>query len=97
MPVARKSPVAESKVEKLKARARTKQQWLEKRLSTPPGSPEENLRRQHWIVDALHRVKRAKVRAMYRASLLDAYTQHLSTLELTLMSAAEEKSKAEKT
>ena len=33
---------------------------------------------------------------MYRASLIDAYTEHLSVLEMTLMRAAEEKdSKAE--
>jgi len=98
MPVTRKSQVLESRIERLKERGRTKQQWLERMLAAPPKSTSEGVRRQHWIHDALHRIKRAKARALYRASMLDAYTEHLSVLELTLMGAAEEKSaKSEKT
>jgi hypothetical protein len=58
-------------------------------LATPPKTSSEGLRRQHWIHDALHRIKRAKAQALYRATILDTYTEHLSVLELTLMGAAE--------
>jgi hypothetical protein len=90
MPVSRKSQGLESRIERLKERGRTKQEWLERMLSSPPATPAEGLRRRHWIHDALNRIKRAKAGAMYRASLLDVYTEHLSVLELTLMGAAEE-------
>jgi hypothetical protein len=97
MPVSRKTPGLESRIERLKERGRAKQQWLERMLAASPKTPAEGVRRQHWIHDALHRIKRAKARALYRASMLDAYTEHLSVLELTLMGAAEEKSgKSEK-
>ena len=89
MPVSRKPPVLEARIERLKERGRKKQQWLESMLSSPAATPSEGVRRQHWIHDALHRIKRAKAQAMYRASVLDAYTEHLSVLELTLMGAAE--------
>jgi hypothetical protein len=89
MPVSRKSPVLESRIERLKERGRTKQQWLERMLSSPAATPSEGVRRQHWVHDALHRIKQAKARALYRASILDAYTEHLSVLELTLMGAAD--------
>ena len=92
MPATRKAQVLESRVQQLKERGRTKQQWLERMLSSPTTTPSAGVRRQHWVHDALHRIKRAKARAMYRARLLDAYTEHLSVLELTLMGAAEEKS-----
>ena len=89
MPVSRKPQALESHIEELKQRGRSKQQWLEKMLASRAATPSEGVRRQHWIHDALHRIKRAKARAMYRASVLDAYTEHLSVLELTLMGAAE--------
>lgn len=95
MPVSRKTRLRESRIEEMKARAQAKQQWLEQVLSSPGPTSEPIVRRQHWIADALHRIKRAKADAMYRASLLDAYTEHLSVLEMTLMRAAEEKDKAE--
>lgn len=89
MPASRKSPVLESRIQRLKERGRGKQQWLERMLSSPTATPSEVVRRQHWIHDALHRIKQAKARALYRASVLDAYTEHLSVLELTLMGAAD--------
>ena len=89
MPVSRKPQALELRIEQLKQRAHAKQQWLEKMLSAPAATPSEGVRRQHWIHDALHRIKHAKARAMYRASVLDAFTEHLSVLELTLMGAAE--------
>ena len=91
MLASRKTRLRESRIEALKARARAKQQWLEQTLSSSDAASGKNLRRRHWIADALHRIKRAKADAMYRASLLDAYTEHLSVLEMTLMRAAEEK------
>ena len=95
MITSRKTRLRESRIEALKARARARQQWLEKTLSSSDATSGQNSRRQHWIADALDRIKRAKADAMYRASLLDAYTEHLSVLEMTLMRAAEEKDKAE--
>ena len=86
-----KTQLRESRIEVLKARARAKQQWLEHTLSSSDAVSGKTLRRRHWIADALHRIKRAKADAMYRAGLLDAYTEHLSVLEMTLMRAAEEK------
>src|SRR4029077_9102083 len=86
-----KSRWRESRVGVLKDRARARQQWLERMLSSPAADPAEAGRRQHWIGDALDRIKHAKANAMYRASLLDVYAEHLSVLELTLMRAAEEK------
>ena len=98
MPVSRKSQGLESRIERLKERSRAKQQWLERMLAASPKTSSEGVRRQHWIHDALHRIKRAKAQALYRATILDAYTEHLSVLELTLMGAAEEKgAKSEKT
>jgi hypothetical protein len=78
----------------LKERARAKQHRLERMLSAPAGSPGEIVRRKHWIADALDRIKRAQAAMTYRASVLDAYSEHLSVLEMTLMGAAEEKSAA---
>ena len=91
MLASRKTRLRESRIEAVKTRARAKQQWLEQTLSSSDAASGKNLRRQHWIADALERIKRAKADAMYRASLLDAYTEHLSVLEMTLMRAAEEK------
>jgi len=91
MLASRKTRLRESRIEAVKTRARAKQQWLEQTLSSSDAAAAKSLRRQHWIADALERIKRAKADAMYRASLLDAYTEHLSVLEMTLMRAAEEK------
>ena len=91
MVASRQTRLRESRIEVLKTRAQAKQQWLERMLSSPKATPGKIVRRQRWITDALHRIKRAKAEAMYQASLLDAYTEHLSVLEMTLMRAAEEK------
>lgn len=90
---ARTSKVLETRVERLKRRARARQQWLERMLSAPAGSPPANQRRQDWITYALERIKRAQDDVALRAGVLDAYTEHLHVLEMTLMSAAEEKGK----
>jgi hypothetical protein len=80
------------RVGRLKARARAKQHWLERLLSSPTETPRESSSRKRWIAEALDRIKREQDTLAYRASLLDAYTEHLSVLEMTLMGAAEEKS-----
>jgi len=87
----RKSRLHEVRVGRLKARARTKQQWLEKMLKSPVPSTGASLRRKRWIAEALDRIKREQDHVTYRASLLDAYTEHLHVLEMTLMGAAEAK------
>jgi len=87
----RKSRQLELRVGRLKARARTKQQWLEKLLSSSTENPRQSQLRKRWIAEALDRIKDTQDRLAYRASLIDAYSEHLHVLEMTLMGAAEEK------
>jgi hypothetical protein len=88
----RKSKLIDLRVRRLKDQARAKQQWLENMLSTAAASSGERTRRKQWIAVALDRIKRAQAEVAYRASLLDAYSEHLHVLEMTLMGASEEKS-----
>jgi hypothetical protein len=88
---ARQSPILELRVGLLKARAQAKQKWLEQMLSSPAREAQEASLRKRWITRALKVVKRARTAVKYRAALLDAYAEHLSVLEMTLMGAAEEK------
>src|SRR5215813_10077 len=88
----RKSRLHELRVGRLKSRARARQQWLERLLSSPVETPRQSHARKRWIAEALDRIKREQDSVTYRASLLDAYTEHLHVLEMTLMGAAEEKS-----
>src|SRR5262245_22663059 len=92
----RKSRQHELRVGRLKTRARAKQQWLERLLSSPAEHPRQNLMRKRWIAEALDRIKRTQDTLAYRASLLDAYSEHLHVLEMTLMGAAEETGGKEK-
>ena len=92
----RKSRLHELRVGRLKTRARARQQWLERLLSSPTENTRQSLVRKHWIAEALDRIKRAQDIVAYRASLLDAYSEHLHVLEMTLMGAAEEKAGKEK-
>ena len=48
-----------------------------------------------WIKQALKMVKRAQVEIKYHAALMDAYTEHLTVLEMTLIAGAEQKPSAE--
>ena len=88
---ARQSPILELRVGLMKARAQAKQKWVEQMLSLPARDAQEASRRRHWITRALKVVKGARAAVKYRAALLDAYAEHLSVLEMTLMGAAEEK------
>ena len=44
-----------------------------------------------WIKRALDLVKRGQAEIKYHAALMDAYAEHLSVLEMTLIGAAEHK------
>jgi hypothetical protein len=78
-----------------KARALAKQKWLEEALAKPATGRQQEARRMAWIKRALKVVKRAQSRIAYQTRLIDAYAQHLNALEMTLMSGAEQKTKAE--
>ena len=87
----RRSRLLELRVGLLKSRARAKQLRLEKMLSSPAEGRPEILRRKQWISEALEQIRQAQAGLTYRAGLLDAYTEHLHVLEMTLMAAAEKK------
>jgi hypothetical protein len=82
-------PLLELQTQLWKARAQAKQKWLERSLQEPTDDPSETARRALWVKRALEAVKRAQATMKYNAALVDAYSEHLSDLEMTLMSAAE--------
>jgi hypothetical protein len=82
-------PLLELQTQLWKARAQAKQKWLERSLQEPTDDPSETARRALWVKRALEAVKRAQATMKYNAALVDAYSEHLSVLEMTLMSAAE--------
>lgn len=94
MLASRESRLLETRLSRLRERTRAKQQRLEQMLAAPAASPGEIVRRKRWITEALDLIKRAQTDATYRASVLDAYTEHLSVLEMTLLGAAEDTSAA---
>ena len=79
----------ELQTELWKARAQAKQKWLEQSLAQPAKSPDEAAWRMTWIKRALKAVKRGQAEIKHHAALMDAYAEHLSVLEMTLMAAAE--------
>jgi hypothetical protein len=91
MLVSTHTPLLELETELWKARAQAKQKWLERALSEPAKDPRHALRRMKWIKRALRTVKRGQDEVRYRAALMDAYAEHLSVLEMILISAAERK------
>ena len=74
-----------------KARAEAKQKWLEQSLAQPTRTSEEAAWRMTWIKRALNLVKRGQAEIKYHAALMDAYTEHLTVLEMTLIAAVEQK------
>jgi len=88
------TPLLETQTQLWKARAQAKQKWLERSLAEPPKNPQEAARRLAWIKRALGAVKRGQAEIRYHTALMDAYTEHLSVLEMTLMSAAEQNKSA---
>ena len=90
------TPLLELQTQLWKARSQAKQKRLERGLAQPTTSPDETERRTTWIKRALSTVKRGKAELTYHAALLDAYAEHLSVLEMTLIAAAEQKPSIEK-
>jgi hypothetical protein len=84
-------PTIELHTQLWKARAQAKQKWLDWALAEPTKNSQEAERRMTWIKHALDTVKRGQAEIAYQAALMDAYAQHLTALEMTLMGAAEHK------
>jgi hypothetical protein len=90
------TPFLELQTQLWRARAQAKQKWLEQSLAQPTRTPEDAAWRMTWIKRALNMVKRGQAEIKYHAALMDAYTEHLSVLEMTLIAAAEQKHSTEK-
>jgi hypothetical protein len=90
------TPVLELQTKLWRTRAQAKQKWLEQSLAQPTRTSDEAAWRMTWIKRALNLVKRGQAEIKYHAALMDAYTEHLSVLEMTLISATEQKRSAEK-
>jgi hypothetical protein len=74
-----------------KARAEAKQKWLDRALAQPVRTARERERRTVWIKRALEAVKQGQEEIKYQTALMDAYAEHLSVLEMSLIEAAEQK------
>jgi hypothetical protein len=85
------TPFLELQKQLWKARAQAKQKWLEEGLAQAARSSDDAGSRLTWITQALDTVKRAQAQISYRTALMDAYTEHLTVLEMTLIAAAEQK------
>jgi len=85
------TPLLELQTQLWKARAQAKQKWLEQSLAQPMRNPDDAAWRKTWIKQALTMVKRGQDEIKHHAALMDAYAEHLSVLEMTLIAAAEEK------
>ena len=90
------TPLLELQTQLWRARAQAKQKWLEQSLAQPTTTSEDAAWRMTWIKRALKMVKRGQAEIKYHAALMDAYTEHLSVLEMTLIAAAEQKPSTEK-
>ena len=90
------TPLLELQTRLWKARAQAKQKWLERTLAEPIKGSDEAAWRMTWIKRALNTVKRGQAETKYQAALMDAYAEHLSVLEMTLIAAAEQKSSEQK-
>jgi len=91
MPATTQAPLLELQTQVWKARARAKQKWLERILAEPPKNSRDVERRKEWIDRALALVKQGQDEIKLRAALNDAYAEHLSVLEMSLISAAEQR------
>lgn len=88
------TPFLERQKQLWKARAQAKQKWLEESLAQPTTTSDDALR-MTWIKHALNLVKRRQAEIKYHAALMDACTEHLNVLEMTLIAAAEQKRSTE--
>jgi hypothetical protein len=91
MPVTAQPQLLELQSQVWKARAQAKQKWLERTLAEPAKNPRDVERRSTWINHALKAVKRGQDEVKYQAALMDAYAEHLSVLEMSLIAAAEQR------
>jgi hypothetical protein len=91
MPVTAQPQLLELQSQVWKARAQAKQKWLERTLAEPAKNPRDVERRSTWINQALKAVKRGQDEVKYQAALMDAYAEHLSVLEMSLIAAAEQR------
>jgi hypothetical protein len=89
MPATAQTQLLELESQVWKARAQAKQKWLERTLAEPARSVRDAERRAMWINQALDAVKRGQDRVKHQAALMDAYAEHLSVLEMSLIAAAE--------
>jgi len=89
MPATPETQLLELETQVWKARAQAKQKWLERTLAEPAKGPREAERRSMWIDRALNVVKRGREHVKHQAALMDAYAEHLSVLEMSLIAAAE--------
>jgi hypothetical protein len=85
------TPFLERQKQLWKARAQAKQKWLEQSLAQPTRTSDDAALRMTWIKQALNMVKRRQAEIKYHAALMDACTEHLNVLEMTLIAAAEQK------
>ena len=85
------TPFLELQKQLWKARAQAKQKWLEQSLAQPAKTSDDAAWRMTWIKQALDMVERAQAEIKYHAALMDAYTEHLTVLEMTLIAAVEQK------
>ena len=95
MPAMSQSSLLELQTDVWKTRAQAKQKWLERTLAEVAKTPRDAKRQSSWIQQALSAVKRGQAELKYQSALLDVYAEHLSALEMSLMSAAEQRARAE--
>ena len=89
MPATAQTQLLELETQIWKARAQAKQKWLERTLAEPARNAREAERRATWIDQALNVVKRGQNQVKHQAALMDAYAEHLSVLEMSLIAASE--------
>ena len=91
MPATTEEPLLKLESQLWKTRAQAKQKWLERALAQEVQNNRDRERRTMWIKRALEAVKRGQDEIKYQTALMDAYAEHLSVLEMSLIQAAEEK------
>lgn len=95
MPATTQTNLLELQRQVWKARAQAKQKLLERTLAEPTRNARDAQRRTEWIKRALDLVKRWQEEIKYKGALMDAYAEHLSVLEMSLIGASEQKGSPE--
>jgi hypothetical protein len=93
MPTTKPTSLIELQTDVWKSRAQAKLKWLERTLAEPARTPQESKHQSVWIQQALIAIRRAQDEIKYQLALMDVYTAHLGALEMTLMSASEERAR----